>query len=231
MVTNITKAEHCQYPDKVSAQKGFFKNLQKKTNPRLFLYNYNDLHLQKVFWLAGSLKKNALFILPAFGKLDNDALFFAEDSCVELKNGSFFFTDNYYIAVKDAERGLSIRRLSIIDSSEILAKVAHYWKYDDYTFLLCKAYERSLEHKFIAYVWSGYHYDEEDDTQIRILLPVFTEDDPLLTDYSYWDLHYTVMNPGDVLCHNSKGYIVRSRETGVYLDELPFILSSKERRP
>ena len=222
-MVNYIDPPHCQIANQAAAKRKFRRYLHRATAPVPYLFSYQDTNYKNVFWLEEEKNRNVCYQLPAFGTNGDDTLFFSEKERTQLKEGSFFcYQGEYYTMINDGKNGLALKQISVIDTPEMLATVANYWNLGSCQFILCKAYEISREHPFIAYVWNGYRYNEQTDTHLRAPLAVFPDDDNKLLHRDPWNLHYIVVNPGEIISHNGKQYVAKINEQGVYIDSLPF---------
>lgn len=220
---NYIEPLYCRISNQATAKRQFRRHLHRTTTPVPYLFSYQDTNYKNVFWLEEIEDGNVCYLLPAFGTHGDDSLFFTEKERTRLEEGSFFSCQGeYYTIINDGKNGLAMKQITIIDTPEMLATVANYWNLGPCQFILCKAYEISREHTFIAYVWSGYRYDEETDMQLRAPMAVFPDDDNNLLHRDPWNIHYIVVNPGEIISHNGESYVVKMNEQGVYIDSLPF---------
>ena len=154
----------------------------------------------------------------------------SEEKRVKIQEGTlFYYGGKFLFAAKEKRRGLAFKQLAIVHSQAVAQLAVGCGNLEGYDFILCKAYEISREHPFICYVWSGYKDNPLTGGGFTVLLPVFLEDFNKLLEYKRENLHLIPLEVGEIIKNKGFGFIVKSDESGTYINDLSNALLNKRR--
>lgn len=220
--------EFCLVPDWLTARIELYHRTHKLLDPVPYLHLYEKSNIKTLNWIAKD--GDEAYILPAYGSLKDIAIFFEEKKRIPIRNGNIFPCQGEILfATEQIGRGLCFKQLAIVFNQTLAQTVAECGNLKDYEFILCKAYEISQEHPFVGYIWSGYKTNPMTGGGFTTILPVFTEDFHKILQYEKPDLHLIPLEVGEIMKYKDQRFIVKSDESGIYIDDLSNALCNKRR--
>ena len=214
------------------AKQEFRRRLNKDVVPQLFLHTYKNTNFKCLSWECEGESEDDRYMISVEALLNNALLFWDEEECIPLHDGSLFqMNGDFYLVTEDKKNGLSIKRVDMICTQEMISRFCNNFDMQGFEFVFCKAYQVELKGlTFIGYVWSG--FKEDGDNHYRTILPLFCKDfRRMYTDTSFWDWEFFPMEAGETIRHNNTVFVVKENKDGIYIDKFATLQFNKNRKP